>query len=214
MADKEHERQEHDIRLPDLSQPESRHETSDINVWAVGKFAIALGILCVAALGLLFGLFRYFQSETGGPMPKSELNVDARRLPPQPRLQQAPITDLKEMRAAEDQLLTSYGWVDREHGVVRLPIDRAIAVLAQRGLPSRPQNGPQTASSATVPHESGLGPVMTQVGGPLAPQIAKSPALAPELANSPEAARGVYSFFWPRPPYWRSPASRRRPSRR
>lgn len=168
MADKEHERQEHDIQLPDLDRPGVHHETSDINIWAVGKFAIVLAFLCVLSMGLLFGLFKYFQSITGGPMPKSELNVDARRLPPEPRLQQAPVTDLKEMRAAEDKILNSYGWIDQQHGIVRVPIDRAIDMLAQRGLPSRPENGPQSVSTATVPHESGLGPIMNQPGGPLA----------------------------------------------
>src|SRR5579883_1723321 len=170
MADKRHEREDHDIQLPDLTRPDARHEHSDIDVWAVGKFALALGFLCVLSLGLLFGLFKYFQSTTGGPLPKvvTSLNVDARSLPPEPRLQQAPITDLKEMRAAEDKILNGYGWIDQQHGIVRVPIDRAIDMLAQKGLPSRTQNGVQSASNATVPKESGLGPVMNQVGGPLA----------------------------------------------
>ena len=43
------------------------------------------------------------------------------------------------MRAAEDQLLTSYGWVDQSKGIVRVPINRAIDMLASAGLPSRPQ---------------------------------------------------------------------------
>lgn len=185
MADREHERQDHDIQLPDMTRPGGDYEHSDINVWAVGKFAIALGCLCILAFGLLFGLFKYFQSTTGGPMPKEELNVDARRLPPEPRLQSSPITDLKEMRAAEDKILNGYGWVDHAHGVVRVPIDRAIDMLAQRGLPSRSENGPQTASNATVPKESGLGPIMNQVGGPLGPQMVR-PSAAP--ANPPAAA--------------------------
>jgi hypothetical protein len=44
------------------------------------------------------------------------------------------------MQAAEDSLLKSYGWIDRERGIVRIPIDRAIEILAQRGLPVRPQS--------------------------------------------------------------------------
>ncbi len=35
----------------------------------------------------------------------------------------------------------SYGWVDQPAGVVRIPIDRAMELLAQRGLPTRPQAG-------------------------------------------------------------------------
>ncbi len=178
MADngREHERREHDIELPDMHRPEVLHETSDINVWAVGKFAIGLGLLCVLSLFLLFGLFRYFQAETGGKMPPTELNVDARTLPPAPRLQHSPILDLREMREAEDKILNGYGWIDQSHGIVHVPISQAIQMLAQRGLPSRPQNGPQSASTAVVPQESGLGPIMIQPGGPLAPELNKPAA--------------------------------------
>jgi hypothetical protein len=49
--------------------------------------------------------------------------------------------DLSDMRAAEDQLLHHYSWVDRDKGVVRLPIERAMDILAERGLPSRPSEG-------------------------------------------------------------------------
>ena len=105
-------------------------------------------------------------------MPQELVNVDARRLPPMPRLQSAPITDLKDMRAAEDQILTGYGWVDQQHGVVRIPIDRAIDLLAQRGVAARPQNEPQSAAAdVSVPTESGLGPKMQRPGGPLAGEL-------------------------------------------
>ena len=46
---------------------------------------------------------------------------------------------LERLRAADDATLTSYGWVDRKSGIVRIPIDRAIDLLAARGLPSKPQ---------------------------------------------------------------------------
>jgi len=161
---------EREVRPPELDRPEVHHEEKDVNVWAVGKFAIALVLLCIAALFILFGLFRYFQAREAReqpPLPEGA-NVDARRLPPKPRLQVAPILDLKQMRAAEDQILGSYGWVDRQRGIVRIPIDRAIDLLAQRGLPSRPQAGPQSAAAGvSVPTESGLGPKMMPPGGPL-----------------------------------------------
>jgi hypothetical protein len=157
---------------PDLSRPEERFEHRDINAWAIYKFGIALALLCVLATALLFGLYRYFLARQGGPMPKEMVNVDARRLPPMPRLQSAPISDLKDMRAAEDQILTGYGWVDQQHGVVRIPIERAIDLLAQRGIASRPQNEPQSAAAdVSVPTESGLGPKVQQPGGPLAGEL-------------------------------------------
>jgi hypothetical protein len=62
---------------------------------------------------------------------------EARQLPPEPRLQISPQQDMRQMRAAEMAALHSYGWVDRQAGIVRIPIERAIELLAERGLPAR-----------------------------------------------------------------------------
>ena len=59
------------------------------------------------------------------------------RLPPGPRLQTNPREDLRELRAAEDAVLNSYGWLDKDNGIVRIPIDRAMESTVQRGLPAR-----------------------------------------------------------------------------
>jgi len=168
MAANKHGENGHD-RVPDLSRPEERFEHRDVDVWSVYKFGIALAFLCILSVGLLYGLYQYFVSREGGPMSRDLVNVDARRLPPMPRLQSAPIADLKDMRAAEEQILTGYGWVDQAHGVVRIPIDRAMDLLAQRGVPTRPQNQQQNAArDVTVPTESSLGPKVQRPGGPLA----------------------------------------------
>jgi hypothetical protein len=49
---------------------------------------------------------------------------------------------LKQLRATENAALTTYGWVDRENGIVHIPIDRAMDLILQRGLPTRPQSQP------------------------------------------------------------------------
>jgi hypothetical protein len=152
-------------------RPGPKFEERDVNVWAVGKFGIALALICVLSLALLLGLFRFFENETGGAKPYAGkgIGVDASKLPPEPRLEETPILDLQAMRAAEDQVLNSYAWVDKPNGVVRIPIERAIDLLAQRGLPARPQAVPQSAASGvSMPTESGLGPKMMPLGGPLA----------------------------------------------
>jgi hypothetical protein len=115
-------------------QPHIGHETTDVNVWAVGKFAIGLVVVCVVSIALLFGLLKFFQSreETSVANP-----VEPTKMFPQPQLQKTPIPDLKAIRAEEDKLLNGYAWVDQPKGVVRIPVDRAIEVLAQRGLPVR-----------------------------------------------------------------------------
>jgi hypothetical protein len=169
--------EEPDVRLPDIEQPRVGHEESDVNVWAVGKFGIGLVLGFIAALALVIGVFRYFQShiETQPPSAVVQPNVDARSLPPEPRLQTTPVLDLQQMRAAEDSILNGYGWVDRMNNVVRIPIGRAIDLLAARGLPAR-ASAPPPASTAGVPTESGLGPEMAPPGGPLAePRTGQAP---------------------------------------
>jgi hypothetical protein len=60
-----------------------------------------------------------------------------RRLPPEPRLQTDPRDDMANLRRSEDDVLDSYGWVDRNAGVVRIPIERAMTLVVERGLPTR-----------------------------------------------------------------------------
>jgi hypothetical protein len=79
---------------------------------------------------------RYFKlrepSKTAG-----QANIPATRAEefPQPRLEVKPGVDLAELRAAEDADLNSYGWIDRNAETVRIPIDRAMQLILQRGLP-------------------------------------------------------------------------------
>jgi hypothetical protein len=137
-------------------------EESDVNVVAVGKFGIALLLTTIAAMALLFGVFRYFQASEGG----RAASVDPTKVFPHPQLQTTPIPDLKAVRAAEDQTLNSYGWVDQPKGAVRIPIARAMELVARKGLPVR-ASAPPSAEGVSTPTESGLGPKMQQPGGPL-----------------------------------------------
>jgi len=159
---------ENSPRLPDLSEPEQRHERTDVNPWAVGKFAIALVFLGIASLGLLAWLFHYFQSMEAG---RSNPLPTAITLPPAPTLETSEVINLRAMRASEDETLDTYSWVDQSKGVVRIPISRAIDLLAERGLPSRPQSAVPSADTASVPTESGLGDKMIPPGGPLSGEL-------------------------------------------
>lgn len=161
---------------PPAEPPKPLIEERDVDVRSVSKLAAALVTLCVVALVLLFGLTKYFmktQTADKGTAPVFEdLNVDARKLPPEPRLQDAPVLDLKGMRAVEDGVLAGYGWVDQSNGTVRIPIGLAMDLVGQRGLPVRAQ-APAPGSTASVPTESGLGPKFQPPGGPLAEELAQ-----------------------------------------
>ena len=120
--------------MEENKDPRVGHETTDVNIWAIGRFGAGLAVLCILTLVLLFGLFRYFQATENTAAVTTK---DPPSMFPEPQLQRTPQTDLKEIRDAEDQLLETYGWVNKEKGVVRIPIERAIDMLAQRGLPAR-----------------------------------------------------------------------------
>lgn len=122
--------------------PEVSHEASDVNVKGILRFAVALAVAAMVIHVALYALlFYYDQRESRRAAP----SVGPRQAEqaPEPRLRVAPRTDLIEMRAAEDRLLQSYGWVDREKNLVRVPIERAMEIVLQRGLPVRKQSGPE-----------------------------------------------------------------------
>jgi len=115
------------------------HETSDVNIRAVFGFGGALIVVALLINLVTYLLFRYFDAREGRPVAAQyPLAVgQASRVPPEPRLQTNPRQDLADLHARENDTLTTYGWVDRNAGVVRIPIDEAIRLTLERGLPSR-----------------------------------------------------------------------------
>jgi hypothetical protein len=57
--------------------------------------------------------------------------------PPEPRLQTSPEGDMEALREHDRTILQTYGWVDRAHGIVRVPIDEAEKMVLRKGLPAR-----------------------------------------------------------------------------
>ncbi len=129
----------HETTPIDAAQPNSRgYETSDANAGAVAKFGLALAVICGLALILMLVMLNSFRAEKKSNEPAlSPMAAQREALPPEPRLQIQPNEDWLKYKTHEDSLLHSYGWVSREAGVVRLPIDRALELVAQRGLPAR-----------------------------------------------------------------------------
>jgi hypothetical protein len=126
----------------EVANPDVHHEESDVNIAGVVGFGGALIVGAAIISLLIFVLFRYFETREAirvapaYPLATSQEN----RLPPEPRLQTNPRQDLADLRAKEDQLLTSYSWVDKNAGVVRIPIDQAMKLTLARGLPARQEN--------------------------------------------------------------------------
>ena len=61
-----------------------------------------------------------------------------------------PQDDLAAIRRAETERLESHGWVDRQAGVVRIPIGDAMDILARRGLPFLPDAAPRQVAAPSA----------------------------------------------------------------
>lgn len=116
--------------------PHGAYETTDANVPTLYKWGIGLFVVIFASMGLMWALHAAFEA----PPVKMDHEPTAmemeRVLPPKPRLQVNQQLDLKQVREHEQQILHSYGWVRKESGTVRIPIDRAMDIIAERGLPA------------------------------------------------------------------------------
>jgi hypothetical protein len=139
------------------SGPEPRHEDVRFEKSDVSHRGVIIGGACFLGgmwltVGLLFFYFVYlknYRAEVSPPaLPATRSGIT---LPPQPRLQSAPERDLKTFRAKEDWELTHYYWLDKSKGQVAIPIEQAIQMLAQRGIP--PEKTPP--NPALTPPEEG-----------------------------------------------------------
>jgi hypothetical protein len=125
-------------------------EETDIRVSAILWFGFWLLVSAAVIQVGLWGLFRFFAAQARSEQPAMAPNVAAslKRTPPEPRLEPLPLAPRRELRAAEDARLSSYGWVDRSGGVARIPIDRAMQLIVERGVPGGKPFPPAQAGAA------------------------------------------------------------------
>jgi hypothetical protein len=118
---------------------ETLHEENTIQLAPVVIFAIVM-ILVSAATFLTVKIIEqaFDLNWARSEAPVSPLAQP--QTPPAPLLQVSSGQDLRDLRAKENTLINSYHWVDQQNGVVGIPVEEAIKLLAQRGLPSRDQS--------------------------------------------------------------------------
>jgi hypothetical protein len=134
------------------------HETTDAEARPVIGFLVVLGVVSIVTAGLMILFYNYLERrEANEKSARYPLAAGrARPLPPPPRLQTYPFDDIKELRRAEAPRLERYEWVDKNAGIVRIPIERAIDLTAERGLPYRKEaaaapSEPNAPSSPETP---------------------------------------------------------------
>ncbi|MGH9752077.1 MAG: hypothetical protein ACREA2_04780 [Blastocatellia bacterium] len=141
----------HDPHDPDYGQVESSALSAKPILAFLAVLFIATTFVFFVVKGLDWG-FRKLEETTQG-QPATQVKTEDRKLPPEPLLQGAPgkgstatsdvptllpLEDMEQVRKSTDEKIASYGWVDQPGGIARVPIDRAKAILAEKGLPSLP----------------------------------------------------------------------------
>lgn len=112
-------------------------EPDRVSVGPIVKFAVTLTVVSLVTMVLVWGLFRLLEARTrateAGPTPveAERPRTAEQKLPPEPRLEIDATASLARLRAEENARLTSYGWVDKPAGIVRIPIDRAMELLVE-----------------------------------------------------------------------------------
>jgi hypothetical protein len=137
------------------------YEQSDVKITGILVFLVAMGIFVVVTAVTCYGIGKVLNAHLNkedGPNSKWTKTVDIRQLgnlPSSPALQNkmAEITqsfptprlqlddgnqDIADLHARENILLDNYTWIDQSKGTVRIPIERAMQIIAQRGLPVAP----------------------------------------------------------------------------
>lgn len=118
-------------------------EPRDIQAGVIYKYLFALGIAVVFSLLICILILRLTTSITASteapPPPSRESHL--RELPPEPRLQGVPghqtdpQADLRKKIHDDTNANEQYGWIDRSTGIAQIPVQEAMKVIAEKGLP-------------------------------------------------------------------------------
>jgi hypothetical protein len=103
----------------------------------------------VIGAAIVYGTYSYLEragNARDAAATRFPLAVGRSQEPPSPRLQTQPYKDVMQLKAEQRGVLNSYGWIDKANGVVHIPIDRAMQLTIERGLPARAggSNAPST----------------------------------------------------------------------
>lgn len=125
------------------------YERRDANVGGLLQFAFWMAVVLVVTLiGMKFTFDHFKKVQPLGATTSPMVSETEQTLPPAPRLQAQPHVDLAEFCALQQQSVNSYSWIDQQAGIVHIPIDRAMDLILEQGLPARPAS---EAPGGTLP---------------------------------------------------------------
>ena len=139
-----------------VTPPGAGYEHTDAHVWVIVKFGLWLAVsAAIIHVGIVLMFNLLVDQRESAAVPQFPLAVDNElRLPVEPRLQRFPANEAYTLRMQEQNALQTYGWVDRNVGTVRIPIEDAMRLTVERGLPSRAAAAaaaPPPAAAADAP---------------------------------------------------------------
>ena len=140
-------------------------EREDLGGRPVYGFMVSLAVIGVVIYYMLWGMFRFLdayekkQQISKSPLVKYE--TDTRMVAPEkitqfpePRLETDERHEVTPIRYQEEETLNSYGWVDQNAGVAHIPIERAMQLVAERGLPTTPRAGVAPPSTVNMVNQA------------------------------------------------------------
>ncbi len=132
------------------------YEPQDLGFGAIKKFVFALFAFTAVSFALVFGLFKILKLDLqAADRARAEALPFQKKIPEAPNpLLQSNVTAKKaiaDLRADERKGLGSYAWVDKEKGIVRIPIDRAISLIGERGIPATGKAVAAESKGTTAP---------------------------------------------------------------
>jgi hypothetical protein len=159
-------------------------EREDLTSKPVFGFIISLVVAGVLIYYAIWGMFYFLDAfdkknqQTRTPLVQAESNtreIQQQHIErfPEPRLEQNERTELDGFRYTEEEKLNSYGWVDQRAGIAHIPIDQAMQLVAQRGLPTTPQVGVMPLSPVNLARAAAEASDTSSAPQPTAPAKAK-----------------------------------------
>ena len=133
-----------------MSQQDHRgqggYEKTDAHAGATVRAGLTiLGVMFLTAL-VLVPMYRFLgRRERAEQKPAATVLKPDAVAPSFPRLVASEPAVLAEFRAQEDAFLAGWGWVEKDKGIARMPIDEAMKIVAERGLPTFPVPAPAAA---------------------------------------------------------------------
>lgn len=113
------------------------YEQDDVDVRGIVRFGVAIAVATVVAVAALWVALRVWTQQ---PLPAHvQVSPSEVEVPPVPGpgLDAAPEVNLQTILQRDNERLYTYGWVNREAGIVHIPIDEAMRMLVEEGVPAR-----------------------------------------------------------------------------